>query len=362
MNLRPWRWLRDPMAANDNPLPTKPQPYLKGGTIAFAAPVDPVEACLAAPAVRALRHARPHAALAVVFPESQRPIWESSTRLEALLGYPDGASARQIAALLASGPKPWESIILWEPGEVAKAAKKAGINQRVGYPLPGLARRLNEPIEPPKHHGPVEHRVRHYLSLLERLGMQAMVPESFATCGVPGPQAGSELLVAPASSFGPSHEWPVERFAAVLTRVRNAMPDINILVLSEPERPAPARQLAADAGLELVHCQSLAQTTEVLRRASLLFSCDSAIVHLAAHLGLPTAVIFGPNEPAWRRPLGRQHTILQHKVECAPCLLAKCPLDLRCQLELTVDDVSTRVLEALASCAGQSVHRDAGAE
>jgi ADP-heptose:LPS heptosyltransferase len=54
-------------------------------------------------------------------------------------------------------------------------------------------------------------------------------------------------------------------------------------------------------------------------------------------------VLFGPNEPAWKRPLGKRHTVLRRHVECSPCFAAKCVMDLRCQHELTLE----KVLEAL---------------
>jgi heptosyltransferase-2 len=75
-----------------------------------------------------------------------------------------------------------------------------------------------------------------------------------------------------------------------------------------------------------------------------VIAADGSLPHLAAHVGATCVVLFGPNDPAWKRPLGRRHAIVRRDVECAPCLLAKCPLDLRCQIELE----SERVWQAVA--------------
>jgi heptosyltransferase-2 len=337
-------------ASSDNPLPTKPQVYLKGGNILFAAPLDPLEAFFSVPALRAIRHARPNATLGVVFPETQRAIWENTAHLDCLIPYPAKSSARNLVSLLEKRLDAWESIFLWEPGEVAKAAQAAAIKQRIGYPEKGLARRLSEPLSNFETPGPIVHRVRHYLNLIEVLGLPGFVPESFATPGVRGPASGRTLVVAPGSTFGPNHEWPIERFAGVLRALATAMPDLSMVLLSEAARPQPARALGQLLeGQVVIEAANLSEVFAVLDSGSLLFASDNLLVHSAAHLGLPAAVVFGPNDPDWRRPLGRQNTILRHKVECSPCLLPKCPLDLRCQHELSVDAVTSMLRDALAS-------------
>jgi len=332
---------------SDNPLPSKT--HLKVGNILFAAPLDPLEAFFAVPALRAIREARPNATLGVIFPEHQRAIWENTAHLDCLIGYPAKTSARHLAPLLEKRLDRWESIFLWEPGELAKAAQSAGISQRIGYPAKGLAKRLSEPLDILVEPGPVAHRVRHYLSVIEMLGLPGFIPASFATPGVPGPAGRRTLVVAPGSTFGPNHEWPVERFAEVLRALASTEPELSIILLSEAARPGASRELAQLIDVEKqVEAGSLPEVFSVLASASLLFASDSLLGHCAAHLGLPAAVIFGPNDPDWHRPLGRQNTILRHKVECSPCLLPKCPLDLRCQLELSVDAVTAGLQAALS--------------
>jgi heptosyltransferase-2 len=73
-------------------------------------------------------------------------------------------------------------------------------------------------------------------------------------------------------------------------------------------------------------------------------AADSSISHLSAHVGVTTISLFGPNDPAWRRPLGRQHAFVRRKTECAPCLLKKCYFDLRCQKEMTYEDVARAIM------------------
>jgi ADP-heptose:LPS heptosyltransferase len=71
----------------------------------------------------------------------------------------------------------------------------------------------------------------------------------------------------------------------------------------------------------------------------LVVAADGSLPHLAAHVGSTCVTLFGPNDPAWKRPLGKRHAVVRRHVECAPCLLAKCPMDLRCQKELEAERV-----------------------
>jgi ADP-heptose:LPS heptosyltransferase len=70
-------------------------------------------------------------------------------------------------------------------------------------------------------------------------------------------------------------------------------------------------------------------------------------MHLAAHLGVPTVAIFGSTEPALTGPIGGQHIVLRHQVECSPCFLRTCPIDFRCMERMKVADVVAAVEKLL---------------
>ena len=91
-----------------------------------------------------------------------------------------------------------------------------------------------------------------------------------------------------------------------------------------------------------------AKTIQSLPYSSVLLACDGEMAHLAAHVGLPAVVIFGPNEPDWKRPLGKQSRVLREHVACSPCYLEKCPLDHRCQSAVTAEMVVVELEAALA--------------
>ena len=46
---------------------------------------------------------------------------------------------------------------------------------------------------------------------------------------------------------------------------------------------------------------------------------DSGATHLAAHLGVPTGVIFGPADPKRWKPVGQLVEIVRPVLDCRPC-------------------------------------------
>ena len=57
----------------------------------------------------------------------------------------------------------------------------------------------------------------------------------------------------------------------------------------------------------------------LLKSAGGYIGNDSGVSHLAAFLGLPTTVIFGPADPGRWKPLGRAVEVVRPRLECQPC-------------------------------------------
>jgi heptosyltransferase-2 len=91
----------------------------------------------------------------------------------------------------------------------------------------------------------------------------------------------------------------------------------------------------------------IAELKAVLACTSLVISNDTGTAHVAAALGVPTVVVFGPTEHVSTRPLSDNATVVRHDVECSPCMLRDCPIDHRCMTRVEVDDVYSAARELL---------------
>ena len=86
---------------------------------------------------------------------------------------------------------------------------------------------------------------------------------------------------------------------------------------------------------------SLGELPAVLKKSSLLIGIDSAAVHIAAAVGIPTITIFGPSSPVSWAPRGKKHRIIQKDMPCVPCRQKGCNNSevSRCLNELEPEEV-----------------------
>lgn len=329
-----------------NPVPSKPPVGLYGGNVLFAAPESWDEACFSAPALRAIRSARPTCTLGVICHERQLEFWQSIHGINDIITYQDRSSARSIMREQAQSRYAWESAILWEHNVAAEYAYAAKIKQRLGYPAKSLVKYLTDEVLIPQVVGPTEHRVQHYLRFMTKLNVPTQKPELFMPANLGIPQVPGAVLVCPESDYGAHYEWSLERWTEIMglliTHLR-----AKVLVAGHPgSRTGLSARLAKlfPGDCQYAALDPLAPALPVIAAHSLVIAADSSISHLSAHVGVTTISLFGPNDPAWRRPLGRQHAFVRRKTECAPCLLKKCYFDLRCQKEMTYEDVARAIM------------------
>ena len=70
-----------------------------------------------------------------------------------------------------------------------------------------------------------------------------------------------------------------------------------------------------------VEAKSILDSAAVMRRLNLFISNDSALMHLAGALGLPTAAIFGPTNETYVHPWKTRYKIVHTGIECRPCFV-----------------------------------------
>jgi ADP-heptose:LPS heptosyltransferase len=137
--------------------------------------------------------------------------------------------------------------------------------------------------------------------------------------------------IAPGAKREPNR-WPRERFIEVGLHL--ARTGFAIAIIGGNSDQQVCAEVAAGIGKPAVN---LAGTCTVLESCALLERCDfavcndSGVQHLAAAVGTRCISIFSCRDFAgiWS-PFGCGHTVLRASIDCAPCLLEKCPFDNRC--------------------------------
>ncbi|RLB93169.1 MAG: glycosyltransferase family 9 protein, partial [Deltaproteobacteria bacterium] len=77
----------------------------------------------------------------------------------------------------------------------------------------------------------------------------------------------------------------------------------------------------------------------LIDRASFFVCNDTGPMHIAAALDIPVFAVFGPANPIRTGPYGKIHTIIQKKMDCAPCYAKQPCSHFRCMNEINVEDV-----------------------
>jgi len=293
------------------------------------------EACFAVPAVRAL--AKSGLVGGLVCREEQETFWKTVCKLRCQT-FSSKTSVGDLAKRIGES---WLAAFVWEDGTAAKAFAKAKIERRLGPDEGKLAKLLTHPLDIKE--AATEHRVRRYINASQQLGVPVDRPEFFVAAPLGVPAEPNSVLLCPGSDFGPSHEWPLDRWQELAEALLERGKRITVagVVGGRGLGKILAGRLGSDA--EFFHASPLAASLSLLAVHQLVISADGSLPHLAAHAGSTCVTLFGPNDALWKRPLGKRHVVVKRHVECAPCLSAKCLMDSRCQNELEV----ANVLEAI---------------
>lgn len=113
--------------------------------------------------------------------------------------------------------------------------------------------------------------------------------------GTPGD--GLRLLVN-LSAAHPERRWPDERFTETVCRARAAWPDARILVIALPPDRRSA-QCVADAARGTAACPQLRETMALVAAADVVFTPDTAVVHIASAFRRTTVGLFRKDYFAW---------------------------------------------------------------
>jgi heptosyltransferase-2 len=178
-------------------------------------------------------------------------------------------------------------------------------------------------------------RPRLYPGAPERAAVDAVLPDA--------------RPVVPIVALAPGSVWATKRWPYFADLARSLADDAQIMVVgAEADRALATAILAAAPGaIDATGRLSLLASAELIRRAALLVTNDSAPQHLASAMNTPTLAVFGPTVPEFGfGPLASRSAVAGHdSLACRPCDRhgpKRCPLGhWRCMREITPDAVES---------------------
>ncbi len=166
----------------------------------------------------------------------------------------------------------------------------------------------------------------------------------------PGPK---RICIAPGVGGDSRKAWGLPRFRAVAEKLRG--PDTQIVWLEGPGDAPYLADLPANETRERFRADALPALVASLRQCDLLLCHDTAYVHLAAALNVPTVAIYGAGQHARFHPASGRVKIVTSEIACAGCQW-HCLWDrLVCVTDIPVEAVTTAAMEMLAGNAAPTV-------
>lgn len=207
-----------------------------------------------------------------------------------------------------------ENLLLW----LARVAR------RVGYAFGGGGFLLTDIAIPDLQH---PHFSRRWLRLLEHLEKPALArppslrvtpeEEAFARQYLEerGIQDGEFLIGIHPGARSLLRQWGEENFMTLAKRLQQQFP-IKTVWFQDPNQSPTLADRNQLQPLSL----PLRQFMAVLSKCQLFICNDSGPMHIATAFGVPVVAVFGPTEPAWFGPLGKEnHVVIQPGFWCRPC-------------------------------------------
>ncbi len=314
------------------------------------------DAVMSIPTVQAIAAGRPDARVSVLCPAKLAELWKRVPGVAETLSIGANDGVFTVARTVRRAGTFDAAVLLPNSLRAALETWLAGVPRRVGYP--GHRRRwlLNQvlPELPPPGRGLTRHHRDRYREIAKQIGADITPPgpppllaPRPADPGDPRPR----FALCPGAEYGPAKRWGIERFAATAKAVAAGQGCRWVLVGTEKDRAlgeALEKELGPDLCENLIGKTTLAGLIETLRGCRLLLSNDTGTMHLAAWLGVPTVAVFGSTEPRLTGPVAHdpsQVRVLRRQVECSPCFLRECPLDLRCMAAVSVAETAAAVRE-----------------
>jgi lipopolysaccharide heptosyltransferase II len=188
------------------------------------------------------------------------------------------------------------------------------------------------------------------LAIAARLGIPTQGRELDLPVSRIGATEAAPLLAqagVPPIGLAPGGRWATKRWPHFVALARElAQRGHPLMLLGGPGDGAFLDELivaAGDACAGDTRLLSVAGLASTIAACSAIVTNDSGPAHIAAAVGTPAVVLYGPTSPDRWAPPGRAIRVLSHDLSCSPCSnhgSAHCPLGTHaCLRDLTVDEV-----------------------
>jgi len=302
---------------------------------------------LTIPAIRTLRRHFPEDELVVCVRENARELAEDCPWTDRIISVDKrqrktGDELAYQARFLASLRKPRFSLAidLRTGSRGAVAAFLSGARYRIGrFADDGRLwrNRLFTHLVKPENET-FQYAAEHHLNVIAPLGVYT--DDCTPTLTVPEPRKRRALAILREAGI-PDHrpivaihpfslwqykEWQSSQWVSLMNHITTRW-GFSVIVTGSPVERARARELTQRPGgtiCNLAGKTSIGDLPALLRLCAFFIGVDTAALHIAGAVGVPTVGIFGPSSPITWAPRGDRHCVVTKRMPCQPCRQKGC--------------------------------------
>lgn len=143
--------------------------------------------------------------------------------------------------------------------------------------------------------------------------------------------------------------WNEGGFAKVCDRLIEEFKVKILFVGDEDDRPICERIMNSmkHYAVSVAGLTNVRELAWCIKRSKLLITNDSAPLHIAGSVGVPSIALFGPTDYRKYGPRQELGAVLYKELHCSPCELALCKYSLECMRAITAEDVIDAAIKVL---------------
>jgi len=161
---------------------------------------------------------------------------------------------------------------------------------------------------------------------------------------VVSPGAASHWKMYRSNGFAKICDYLVENYSVHPVR-KSLSNGVKIIFIGDKKDVTFTREVSVfmnNISLDLSGQTNLRQLAYLLKKAKLVISNDSAVMHLASYLDVPTLAIFGPTNPKKYGPWNNKSLVVRKELNCSPCEESSCKFNHECMNTLDAKEIITK--------------------
>ncbi len=316
------------------------------------------DAIMTTPAVRTIRQNFPGAEISILVHPWVADVFSASPYIDRVIPYQKRSVHSGLAGMWRLSRELRRqnfdlAVLLQNAFEAALIVKLAGIPLRLGYSRDCRGMLLSHAIALKKERKTI-HQVHYYQGLLADAGLELGSDELFLQVSQEDKDSAARFIKAqdgpliglnPGAAYGPAKRWPAEKYADLARMVeRKYQARVMVFGTNDDRQTAAVIARRCKKIIDLTGRTSLAEAMALIERCRVFVTNDSGLMHVAAALKTPLAVIFGSTNPVTTGPFSKNNIILRRPLPCSPCMKTHCRQNnFACMENVEVDDVLTAV-------------------